>query len=124
MEFLRELNNNYGQNQQIQNLQVDYEELKHQYYNILDQVSILSEKVDFSKVSAMDVESQLDQLHRMFLAARKGLGLVNKMRPGPDRGKNASRVLTNLNQIRATLGKVMKSLQTQSVDAPDVGAVA
>lgn len=39
--------------------------------------------------------------HFKILAARKGLGIVNRLPVGKYRGYHASRVLTNLNKLRA-----------------------
>lgn len=47
----------------------------------------------------------IETIEKQIEAARRGLGLVNKLKPGPDRVKHAKRVMTNLNKLRSKLKK-------------------
>lgn len=51
----------------------------------------------------------IDQLQMMFDAARRGLGLANKLRP-EDKKKHLKRIMSNLNTIRAALKRLIKQM--------------
>ena len=53
----------------------------------------------------------LEDIERMFDAARRGLGIVNKLKNPAERKKHASAVLSNLNKIRAALQRVINSME-------------
>jgi hypothetical protein len=52
----------------------------------------------------------LEQIEKMFDAARRGLGLVNKLKNPIDKKKHASAVLANLNKIRGALKRVVAAM--------------
>jgi hypothetical protein len=59
----------------------------------------------------MDMDGQMVELQKRFEAARRGIGITNRLRPGPDRTKHRRRVMSNLNSIRAQLNKVIKQFE-------------
>jgi hypothetical protein len=67
-------------------------------------------------MGAMDtVMQQLD-------AAKRGLGILNKMADSPLRTKNRSRVMGNLNKIRANLKRVEKMFSAAIDEDPELRA--
>lgn len=52
----------------------------------------------------------LEQLETMLDAAKKGLGLANKLKNVNDKKKHMSATLTNLNKIRGALQRMINSL--------------
>ncbi len=113
MEFLRELHLSMVTKEQ--NLQLDFENLKHQYYNILDNMErMLSESTDlgFSRknTTLSDLENNVEKLGQMLVAAGRGLGVANKLK-GAEGAKHRSVILSNLNRIRARLNTLAKELE-------------
>jgi hypothetical protein len=53
----------------------------------------------------------LDQIASMMDAAKRGLGIVNKMKNPVDKKKHASAVLSNMNKIRSALQRVISSME-------------
>ena len=58
--------------------------------------SLLAEYVETTGVGATELEKLLD-------AAKRGLGLANKLKNPAEKKKHLSRILGNLNKIRAAL---------------------
>lgn len=58
----------------------------------------------------LDLEQQLFELTKRMDAARRGLGIANKMGPR-SKAIHRSRVMGNLNQIRGALSRVIKQLE-------------
>jgi len=57
-----------------------------------------------------DALSALDTVMTQLDAAKRGLGLVNKLGDSPSRTRNRSRVMGNLNKIRGNLRRVEKMI--------------
>ena len=58
-----------------------------------------------------DPEEQLTKLGTMFDAARRALGLVNKLEDGETKQRHKSRVFSNLNKLRAASNRILKAIQ-------------
>ena len=54
-------------------------------------------------------DADLDQLGAMFDAAKRALGLVNRLKNPVDRKRHLSAVFSNLNKIRAALVRAMEA---------------
>ena len=52
----------------------------------------------------------LEDIEKMFDAARRGLGIVNKIKDPVNKKKHASAVLSNLNKIRAAMQRVVNAM--------------
>lgn len=50
-------------------------------------------------------------------AARRGLGLTNKLPPGPQRQQHRARILGNLNRLRALVDRMVKTADTEKFTA-------
>jgi hypothetical protein len=61
-----------------------------------------------------EVDAAMQELEKRLAAARKGLGLTNKLPPGESRVLHRRRILTNLNHIRAKFRQLDKILQSLS----------
>ncbi len=57
-----------------------------------------------------DALNALDTVMQQLDAAKRGLGLVNKLADSPSRTRNRSRVMGNLNKIRGNLRRVEKMI--------------
>ena len=55
----------------------------------------------------------------MFLAARKGLGFANKLKSEKDKKKHASRVLSNMNKLRAEVNKLRQMVGMEKDQSKD-----
>ena len=62
--------------------------------------------------------SALDVVIKQMQAAKDGLSIVSRLKPGPDRAKHASRVMTNMNKIRGAISRITKSLAKAAGSAP------
>jgi len=60
--------------------------------------------------SMEEVMDAMDTVMKQMDAARRGLGLVNKLADSPSRTKNRSRVMGNMNRIRGNLRRIEKML--------------
>ena len=74
------------------------------YNKAIEMIHIIAE--DTSSEEIADVEKQI-------IAAKKGLGLVNKLKTGPEKVKHAKRVMTNLNKLRSKLAQLKKAGKQQ-----------
>jgi hypothetical protein len=61
-----------------------------------------------------DLGSMFDEAVKRLEAARRGLGLVNKLPPGDERKANRSRIMGNLNRIRALVDRITKEADAGS----------
>lgn len=83
-----------------------YEQLLKEFNELSAPASVIVENAG----DASDLEAELNKLHQQFAAARKGLGLVNKLSYGDTKLKHTKRVMTNLNQIRGALQRLEKRM--------------
>ena len=60
--------------------------------------------------SMEEVMASMETVMKQMDAAKRGLGLVNKLSDSPSRTQNRSRVMGNLNRIRANVGRIEKML--------------
>lgn len=60
------------------------------------------------------LEAELDDLLFKFNAAKRAIGLVNKLKNPDQKRQHQSRVMSLLNQIRSRLGKVADQVYTSS----------
>jgi len=60
--------------------------------------------------SMEEVMTAMEQVMKQMEAARRGLGLVNKLADSPSRTMNRSRVMGNMNRIRANVRRIEKML--------------
>lgn len=56
------------------------------------------------------VEMAMTQVMKQMDAAKRGMGLVNKLSDSPSRSRNKSRVMGNINKIRGNLQRIAKML--------------
>ncbi len=59
-----------------------------------------------------EVMAGMDQVMKQMEAAKRGLGLVNKLGDGPSRTQNRSRIMGNMNRIRANVRRIEKMLSS------------
>lgn len=112
MSLLREMVEITEGNKMEQDLLNEFDCLKLRFHNLLESASMLVE----SNLSAVegDMMAQMDELSKRFEAAKRGLGLVNKLSPGPTKSKHMSRIMGNLNRIRGMLRQVEKQIVLQN----------
>lgn len=76
-------------------------------------------KSDPSSDHWAQLSQKLDVLMRQFDAAKRGLSIVSRLTPGPDRAKHASRVMSNMNKIRGGMRRAEKALKMLSADSSE-----
>ena len=67
-----------------------------------------------------EIMSAMEQVMQQMEAAKRGLGMVNKLGDSPSRTTNRSRVMGNMNRIRANLGRIEKMLSQQIDNNPEL----
>lgn len=70
-------------------------------------------------IAEADGNADVTALEKQIEAARKGLGIVNKLKAGPDKVKHAARVMSNLNKLRAKLKKLKKELASKEIESKE-----
>jgi len=113
--FLKELSENQYDPEYLLK---QYDALMEQYKMALEQVEYIRESVILKQeqrgklkmAAGEDMTDVLDRISKQFDAAKKGLGLANKLPKGESRKKHASRIMGNLNTIRAALRRVEKQI--------------
>lgn len=61
---------------------------------------------------------QLEKAMRQLFAARKALGIVNRLSTGETKTRHASRVLTVLNKIRGSIARIEKQIKVDLQQQP------
>lgn len=69
------------------------------------------------EASSEQLDILLADASAKFEASRRGLGLVNKL-TGVTKSKHLSRVMSNMNRLRATLQRIMSMLAADATDEP------
>lgn len=88
-------------------LKQTFTELSEQYGSLTAETKFLAEDFALSD----EAYAMLNTIEQRLGAAKRGLGIVNKLSPGPSKTKHASRVMSNMNAIRGQLARVSKILQ-------------
>jgi len=65
---------------------------------------------DGSEANMDEVMSGMETVIKQMSAAKRGLGMINTMSDSPYRTKNRSRIMSNMNKIRANLQRIEKLL--------------
>ncbi len=71
-----------------------------------------------------NMDEILDGLERtstQLMAAKRGLGLVNKLAPGKSRGEHASRIMGHLNRVRGNITRIMKQMAKLQAESESGG---
>lgn len=77
-------------------------------------MNVLCEDVNIPDVPDTMIQSLVDIMadaEKRYAAAKKGLSLVSKLKAGPERSKHFSRILSNMNKLRAYNNKINKSVE-------------
>lgn len=92
-----------------------YKELVELFDQIVEQYNSIVEGILTEAVSPLDpdldLEGQLAELSKRMEAARRALGLTNKLQAGVPRTMHRKRIMGNLNSIRAQLSRVVQAIE-------------
>lgn len=97
-------------------LQQVFDDLESQYFSLVESLEtrVINEVVDLSGFDKggdfSDINDKLEKLSFMFDASRRGLGIVNRLKPGEYRAKHAHQIMVNLNKIRGRLQALTREL--------------
>jgi len=121
--------------EQIKNIEEKDEEFESEYNNLVESISVLLEDLGMStsggrmKPPGMvddkirrqgmpdddkELENALNDIVKQLQAAKKAMGMLNKMADSPFRTKHRSRVMSNLNRIRGSYQRIMKMVPDTS----------
>jgi len=96
---------------QLAECEVELNKLK----DLAKKILLTEEFIEFGAIDRM-----FDETSKMLDAAKRGLGLTNKLKDSASRTKFRSRVMGNLNRIRAKLMRITKALSaTHIADSGD-----
>jgi hypothetical protein len=81
------------------------------------ELDVLTEAVEFRSemtpnMTEDDILSHMDEVKTMFTAAVRALGLTNKLQDPESKRRHRSRVMGNLNRIRARLQRIERAIDT------------
>lgn len=80
---------------------------------LLEALTELEEKYSAPLPSGLRLDQMLDMAIERMNAAKRALGLVNKLEPGETRARHASRVMSNLNTLRAQVNRLFDEIDSQ-----------
>ena len=90
-------------------IESDIKELDKKFKAVVEFFSkVLNEAVTDLNVPAGDLAAAFDEAAKRLDAARRGLGLVNKLPAGQERTENRRRIMGNLNRLRALVDRITK----------------
>lgn len=84
--------------------------------------AVLKEGV--TDVDMSDLSAAFDEAAKRLDAAKRGLGLVNKLPPGDQRTENRRRIMANLNRLRALIARITKEADAGGFSANQQLAMA
>lgn len=91
-------------------IESDINELDAKFKEVVELFSnALNEDVTDLGVPANDLVAAFDEAEKRLGAAKRGLGLVNKLPPGEERSENRRRIMANLNRLRALFDRITKA---------------
>lgn len=73
--------------------------------------SVINEAIDDFIRDDADLGFMFDEAKKRYLAAKRGLALTNKLQDPLQRKEHKSRVLSNLNKLRAIFNRLEKAVQ-------------
>lgn len=120
MDLLREMVETNAHQDEMTKLNETYAKLQKRYSKCLDKATTLVEGAGAANVDDF-LMGQLEEVSQRFEAAKRGLGLVNKLPKGPSRAKHSSRILGNMNRIRGLLRRVEKELSKEAAGEMAIG---
>ena len=92
---------------ELLNNEIDIDKLADE---LAEHISVVEQYMD-NPVLMEDDHSDLDVLLKQMDAAKRGMSIVSKLKPGEDRGKHASRVMTNMNKIRGRIKTLQRKIK-------------
>ena len=90
-------------------LEEQYEDYKNRFESGVA-LGLLNEKEGSDNLQ-QEALSLFMEMQKRFEAAKRALGLVNKLKDSPSRTRNRSRIMSNLNKIRGSLQRLDKILK-------------
>ncbi len=76
--------------------------------------SMIAEGVTDLSAAPDDLMGMFDEASKRFEAARRGIGLTNKLPPGPERAQHRSRIMGNLNRLRALVDRIVRTADSEN----------
>lgn len=96
-------------------LEGEFNELEAIFESLVENYSnVLKEGVTDLSASHDDFMGMFDEASSRFEAARRGIGLTNKLPAGPERQQHRSRIMGNLNRLRALLDRIIKQADSNN----------
>lgn len=77
-----------------------------------EELEALSERAAVAET----LEDQLAMVSKQFDAARRALGIVNRLTPGPTKAKHNARVMGFLNRIRSSMALLSSTIANYKVE--------
>lgn len=102
--------------QELHTLSVE-QELQNVYEQLIltiDEFNMLSEDVDIPDISEASLRTLInimDDAEKKYNAAKRGLSIVSKLKPGQERAKHFSRITANLNKLRGYNNRINKAVE-------------
>ena len=84
---------------------------------VTESAQSLKEAVSFEDLPQGDLQALLDEVDRRFEAAKRGLGIANRLPAGPYRQKHLRQIMGNMNRIRAMLYRIQREIAAQATSS-------
>ncbi len=85
----------------------------------ISEIEITEGVLDFD---SDNLEYMFDEAKRRFVAANKGLALVNKLKDPTSKKENQKRIMSSMNKLRHFLKKLEKAVEAEYVKAWELSA--
>ena len=92
----------------------EFNELESRFIKVLSDFNKLTEDVTQLSAPSNDLLAMFDEASKRFEAARRGIGITNRMPAGPERQQHRARIMANLNRLRALVDRIVKKAETNS----------
>lgn len=99
-----------------------FEDLQSELASLIEKAISVNSQLNEELTPLMgSIVDMIEEAEFRLAAARKGLGLANRLRTAEERKRNRSRVLANMNRLRVTLARLVKSLENANEVDHDEG---
>jgi hypothetical protein len=107
--MLKELLEEYGDFSDLNKQLNEYGVILH---NLLDEMqTLIEDSSSTGETVTSELLSLMDATMKQFAAAKRGLGIANRLKTPEDKKKHRSRIMGTMNRIRAAITKIQKMMK-------------
>lgn len=98
-------------------IEAELEDVYTELTTTCNKLNTITEDVTIPKISNDSITSlmlMMADAEKRYAATKRGLSLVSKLKPGPERAKHFSRITSNMNKLRAYNNRINKAIEQLS----------